>query len=119
MKDGGENDMISVITTIEHLHEGFSVLFQGFQEIYMFHYNAQKAWKLSDFGDKDGGREQVKYNSARVKLIDILHLRTLIQIDSICSCSPGLSQVRKSELNSFCFKDKSSTCLFSQSYTIK
>lgn len=41
MKDGGENYIISAIITIEHLHRGFYVLSQGFQEIYRSHHNTQ------------------------------------------------------------------------------
>lgn len=41
MKDGEENDIISVIIKTEHLHKGFCARSQVFQEIYRFHYNAR------------------------------------------------------------------------------
>lgn len=55
MKDGGENDIISVIIKTEHLHKGFCARSQVFQEIYRFHYNARWAWQLSNVGDKGRG----------------------------------------------------------------
>ena len=58
MKDGGENDIISVIIKIGHLHKGFCAGSQVFQGIYRFRYNTRWAWQLSNFGDKGRGENK-------------------------------------------------------------
>lgn len=71
------------------------------------------------FGDKGRGEGTSHVQLCKgLKLIDILHLRTLIQMDSRCSCSPGPSYAPKSESDAFCFQVKPSTCSFPQRNTI-